>query len=435
MEMVLRRVYTDGGELIDERLTPDSIPNERGALLKWWADSDAAAASEAVAALIADEGPLPTDPALLALEDRLIQANDQLLVLNSRIRALEAIRLITPEAGVVLSQQIAAAAIAPQAIAGTLQAATDAITGTAAEAQARLDQLDEQVAVAVARLALLENSTTEAITSRAGALEAEFTRRLSDSLTLLAERAKDIKGDKGDTGRPGPGIGIGAGVPSGPEATVPVLGRLAIPGDTIVDASDELRIAYRWSGDGTWEAGPSMSGPVKVVPVSAVVSSVSSVSFDPTAKPPEISGGAESFAPLVIASNSGPVRIWDSSRWAAGDPRQTVHAALLYLEVISTTSGNRGSCLVNIVERGMGAAWDYSVYGELGSFGGDIQPDVEAVMAAVTPPAGTTLPAGLPMALHVSVGLTGAVGRYALQGWVLPSLEAAADGKQPKPGW
>jgi uncharacterized coiled-coil protein SlyX len=434
--MVDRRVWDDAGTMIiREGMVPSTVPNEKGALLAWWQEQDAREAAAAVAALIEEEGPLPTDPAVTVLQGHLEDAAGQLALLTRRIQQLEAVRIIDPEAGVALSQQIAAAAIAPAAIAGTLQEATEAINTTAAEAEQRLAQLDDQVAIAVARLRLLEDTTTEAISTRAGALEAEFTRRLSDGLGLLAERASLVTGDKGDQGPAGPGMGITSGAPSGQDATTAALGRPAIAGDLLIDGSDELRPAFRWTGEG-WERGPSMAGPTKVVPVSAVVSNNSTTTFAAGAAGAanaSSSAGAEAFIPQVVSGKAGPSRVWDSSRWAAGTPAQEVHSALIYVAVVNTKTGQHGSAMVNISGQGT-VGFDVSEFAELGELAGAAQLNVTAQMGTPTPPPGGALPAGAPNAMSIFVGVIGP-NDYALSGWVLPALKQAPGGKQPIPGW
>lgn len=416
--------------IVREGWVPVSVGAGREPTLSYWARSDAEDARQRVAELIAEEGPLGPDPADL-LEQLEAQA-DRLRLIGAQVQQLLQQRLLSPDDGVKILRDLSRAAVAPAVVAELVDQATNSIEATAAIAASRLDAIDQRVAAATEEMAALVDSTAEAIATTAGRLEAQHAEAMARGLAALAVRASDLRGPKGDPGPLSPGMGIGAGVPSGPEAAVPVLGRLAIAGDTIVDASQEDRPAYRFDGQ-TWERGPAMSQ-VLVRPVSIVGRTETSVAFAP-GKPPEVSGGAEAFAPLIVTSNSGPVRIWDSSRWAAGEPRQAAHSCLMYLEAVSTMNGARGSALVNITETGQTGAFEFTVYAELGLFAGVIEPDVEALLAAVTPPAGATLPPGLPQALQVSVGLTGAVGAYALQGWILPSLEAQADRKQPTPAW
>jgi hypothetical protein len=318
--METRRIYTDEGVLLREGRIPSTVPNTREASLQWWAESDAADAAARVQALLEEEGSLGPDPA-----DLLEQIKAQELVQQ---------RLVSPDQATLLAQQLASAQLAPAAIAGELQLATETIRGTAAEARGDLEALRELVAQSTDRLAQLEAATAEAISSTAGRLEVQHAEAMARGLATLAVRAAELRGPEGPAGPAGPGIGIVSGAPNGQEATVPAIGRPAVPGDLLIDGSDDMRPAYRFDGQ-AWERGPSMATiQVRDVKISSLDASQK---IYPTVSGSATGGGGGSGLadPLTVSiiSKGASVAVADSSRWQAGG-YDTFTSGIIHLEFI-----------------------------------------------------------------------------------------------------
>ena len=434
MATITRRVYDSQNVLIREGLVPDTVPNTRADLLAWWQEQDLLTAREAaLSALAPSDVPAGPDPALLA--DQIAETSDRLRLLQARLSSVEEQRLLDPDGATKLATDLARAQLAPATISALVDSATASLEGTATAARDDLTQLRAMVEEASVELDLLRAHTTTALAEAIAGQQAEAAQQRVRELNLLAERAKDIRGPQGDTGAPGPGMGITSGTPSGQEATTAALGRPAIAGDLLIDGSDELRPAYRFDGEG-WERGPSMAGPTKVVPTSMVVSSNTSTTFAAGAAGAanaSNSAGAEAFIPQVVTGKGGPSIVWNSSRWAGGVPAQEVHSALLYVAVVNTKTGLHGSAMVNISGQGT-IGFDVTTFAEIGEFAGAARLNVTAQMGTATPPPGGALAAGTPNAMSIFVGVTGP-DSYAVSGWVLPALKQAPGGKQPQPGW
>jgi len=331
--MITRRVYDDAGQLLREGLVPADVPNERGALLGYWQEADLAAARAEVEAQMAGE-PLDGLELLPSLQVAVEQLEGQLEAISGRLQTVEGQRILSPGDGVRLAEDLARAQLAPETIVGELEVAQAAIRGTAAEARVDLDQLRIYVVQATDELAKLKADTASALATAIAGQQSAAAQERVKALAMLAERAKDIRGPQGDPGAPGPGIGIVSGAPNGQEATIDAIGRPAIPGDLLIDGSDDMRPAYRFDGQ-TWEQGPSLATVlVRDVKISSLDASQK---IYPTVASSAVGGGGGSGLadPLTVSiiPKGASVAVADSSRWQAGG-YDTFTSGIIHLEFI-----------------------------------------------------------------------------------------------------
>jgi hypothetical protein len=436
-----RRVYTDQGELIGEFMVPKSTPNERGAILAAAQAQELAAAREAALdAMVSDPQPVGPDPAVLADDIETLASN--ITELNDRLRAVEEARILDPDSATRLAQDLARVELAPLAINEVADTAMAAIGEVSKECQGDLAELRALVVSATDELDLLQAKAQTAIAGTISELQAQAAQDRVRALELLAARAAEMKGDKGDQGRPGPGIGIVSKAPVGQDATVEAIGRPAIPGDLLILGSDEQRPAFRWDGTG-WERGPSLSGPVKVVPVSSMVSNVTSTSFNPGTINRPASAGAEQLKPSSIGLNSGGgATVWGSDRWALGSPPQDVTSVLAYIEVFGisgSVAGQRGSCMLNATRVGGGGDWTWDQFAELDlACAIDLNPNFAGGVASnPNPGAGTIANPAQAVRLSLSPQIGTGTGDILVTGWAMPVLPTASaiPGGSPEPAW
>lgn len=343
-QKIMRRVFTDSGELIREQLTDKNIPNTRQALLDHWAEldqvqgeADALAAQQQADELAAmEQAPGAGDVmALAGLHDAVSQHADLIAALDQRTAGLEA---AVPDETLRLASQIQLAAGAAVAVEAAGLLVQQQIQTVADQAQTRLSELDQRQAASVAQVADLVVGARQQIELNGSQAVADAKKAVAQLVTTTTARVADMRGPRGAVGAAGAATTVGAGVPQGPDAVMPLLGRGAVIGDIVIDGTDDSRRAYRWTGD-NWEPGPAMvSLEVRDVKISSLDASTKVTSLQTISGGGGGGGGGENLLANRIGVG-GSIAIGDTSNWAGiSDPRSGIAS----VDLLAMDGANQG---------------------------------------------------------------------------------------------
>ena len=413
-QRVMRRVYTDSGELIREGLVDKNIKNERQSLLDWWAAEDAQTAeAEALAAQSeldrissleqAPQNEAMAIPGLVAAVDQHATLIEEL---NQRTAGLES---AVPEETLRLASQIALAAGSAVAVEATARQVQEQIRTVGAEAQTRLDELDQRTAASVGQIVDLIVGSRQQLDLTSSQIVADTKRQVAALVTSTTARVEALRGPRGDKGAAGASTVIGAGVPQGPDAMMPLIGRGAVMGDCYIDGSDDARRAYRYDGK-SWDLnGPAMvSLQVRDVKISAMDASTKVTSLQVASGGGNSGlggGGGESLLSRTVPSG-GSAMLSESARWAiplaaAGLPAPDACTITLELTAADGSSSAGKKLFVTckaLYEPLAPSTSSLTIYSELGELVGQVDVDFTIQSApAVLPPGlpAVTIPPGV----------------------------------------
>jgi hypothetical protein len=323
-QLIQRRVYNDAGVLLREGLVPLSIKNERQALLGFWAAQDeadaqaAAAEAEAEAQRLAALEQEPVNGEAMAIPGLMAAVEQQGALLAELDQRTSNLIAAQPEETLRLASQIQLAAGAAQAVEATAQQAQEELMAIAEAAQGRLEALESNQAESLGRVADVVEWTRAQTELTTAQVVADAKKQIAQLVTTTTARVADMRGPKGSQGNPGSCTTVGAGVPEGADALMPLIERGAIKGDVYIDGSDDNRRAYRWTGDG-WEAGPSMAT-VMVRDVRVQALNTGNTVFAGGSGSGSGSGSSTGQDPLTTRTVAGAAtsstQIADSLRWS-----------------------------------------------------------------------------------------------------------------------
>ena len=460
-QLIKRAVYDDAGNKIREGLVPTSVANTRPALLEFWAAEDARIAEEEALAAQAEAERLAAMEQSPATESMVIPA------LQQRVKELETIATqhadllgqlesAQPDEVLRAAAQLQLAAGAAQAVEATGLQIEQRIAATAAEATSRLDALDQRQAASIAQVADVVVGARQQVELSTAQAVADAKRQVSSFLTTATARVADMKGPRGAVGAAGAATTVGAGVPQGPDAVMPLLGRGAVMGDIYIDGADDSRHAYRWDGKSSWEKGmPMTSIQIRDVKVSALDASTKVTSLQTISGGGNSGlggGGGESLLSRTVPSG-GSAMLSESARWAiplavAGLPAPD--ACTVTLELTAADGGNAGKKLFitgKVLYEGLATPpSSFTVYSELGELVGRVTVDVTIQSApAVLPPGlpAVTIPPGVvsyQLFASISSNTTGAT-QFLLAGavsWMQPNAVIPGGATTPPqivPAW
>ncbi|MEY4359799.1 MAG: hypothetical protein RLZZ631_1285 [Cyanobacteriota bacterium] len=263
-QKVMRRVYDANNNLIREGLVDKNVPNTREALLEFWAAQDeadaqaAAAEAEAEAQRLAALEQEPVNGEAMAIPALMAAVEQQGALLAELDQRTSNLVAAQPEETLRLASQIALAAGAAQAVEATAHQAQEELMAIAEAAQSRLDALSSEQAAGLSRVADVVEWSRSQVELTSAQVVADAKKQIAQLVTTTTARVADMRGPKGATGNPGSCTTVGAGVPEGADALMPLIERGAIKGDVYIDGADDNRRAYRWTGEG-WEPGPAMA--------------------------------------------------------------------------------------------------------------------------------------------------------------------------------
>ena len=390
-QRVMRRVYTDSGELIREGLVDKNIKNERQALLDWWATEDARTAeAEALAAQSeldrissleqAPQNEAMAIPGLVAAVDQHATLIEEL---NKRTTGLES---AVPEETLRLASQIALAAGSAVAVEATARQVQEQIRTVGAEAQTRLDELDQRTAASVGQIADLVVGSRQQLELSSSQILADTKRQVAALVTSTTARVEALRGPRGATGAVGASTVIGSGVPQGPDAMMPLIGRGAVMGDCYIDGSDDARRAYRFDGK-SWDLnGPAMvSLQVRDVKISSVDASTKVTSLQTISGSGGAGGGGGEHLLVNRIGLGAATAIGDTSNWAG---ISDIRSGIASVDLLALDGGNIGKTYA--VE--LPFTWDsssdqFTADGELGNLLGLYTVSLSVQRSAAVAPA------------------------------------------------
>jgi hypothetical protein len=390
-QRVMRRVYTDSGELIREGLVDKNIKNERQALLDWWATEDARTAeAEALAAQSeldrissleqAPQNEAMAIPGLVAAVDQHATLIEEL---NKRTTGLES---AVPEETLRLASQIALAAGSAVAVEATARQVQEQIRTVGAEAQTRLDELDQRTAASVGQIADLVVGSRQQLELSSSQILADTKRQVAALVTSTTARVEALRGPRGATGAVGASTVIGSGVPQGPDAMMPLIGRGAVMGDCYIDGSDDARRAYRFDGK-SWDLnGPAMvSLQVRDVKISSVDASTKVTSLQTISGSGGAGGGGGEHLLVNRIGLGAATAIGDTSNWAG---ISDIRSGIASVDLLALDGGNIGKTYA--VE--LPFTWDsssdqFTADGELGNLLGLYSVSLSVQRSAAVAPA------------------------------------------------
>jgi hypothetical protein len=390
-QKIMRRVFTDSGELIREQLTDKNIPNTRQALLDHWAEldrvqaeADALAAQQQADALAAmDQAPGAGDVmALAGLQDAVSQHADLIAALDQRTAGLEA---AVPDETLRLASQIQLAAGAAVAVEAAGLQVQQQVQTVADQAQARLSELDQRQAASVAQVADLVIGVRQQVDLIGSQAIADAKKAVAQLVTTTTARVADMKGPRGAVGAAGAATTVGAGVPQGPDAVMPLLGRGAVIGDIVIDGTDDSRRAYRWTGD-SWEPGPAMvSLEVRDVKIASMDASTKVTSLQTISGGGGGGGGGGEHLLVNRIGLGGSTAIGDTSNWAG---ISDIRSGIASVDLLALDGGNQGKTYA--VE--LPFTWDsssdqFTADGELGNLLGLYTVSLSVQRSAAVAPA------------------------------------------------
>ena len=389
-QKIMRRVFTDSGELIREQLTDKNIPNTRQALLDHWAEldqvqgeADALAAQQQADELAAmDQAPGAGDVmALAGLHDAVSQHADLIAALDQRTAGLEA---AVPDETLRLASQIQLAAGAAVAVEAAGLLVQQQIQTVADQAQTRLSELDQLQAASVAQVADLVVGARQQIELNGSQAVADAKKAVAQLVTTTTARVADMRGPRGAIGAAGAATTVGAGAPQGPDAVMPLLGRGAVIGDIVIDGTDDARRAYRWTGD-SWEPGPAMvSLEVRDVKISSLDASTKVTSLQTISGGGGGGGGGENLLANRIGVG-GSIAVADSSNWAGVSD---VYSGQIVAELTALDGSLVGMTYLVLIPFTWSTAGDQcTVYGELGGLTGLYDINVSVQRSTAVAPA------------------------------------------------
>lgn len=183
-QLIKRRVFTDGGDLLREGLVPVSIPNTRKDLMAWWAKEDQRIADEEAAAAVAAAAeatapPMPEPAELIAPLEQRVAA------LEGELSQLQGIATATPEAVLEGTMQIARAAGAAALVEAAGQTVIAQVDGVAAAADARLEMVEGQVAETAGAVGQLLVDGRERLDQVSAEMLAKTTKAISKRIAGL----------------------------------------------------------------------------------------------------------------------------------------------------------------------------------------------------------------------------------------------------------
>ena len=390
-QRVMRRVYTDSGELIREGLVDKNVANKRDALLDWWAEQDqleaqaaadeAAAEAESLAAL--EQAPTDELMALPAIAATVDEHSSQLEMVQQQLGQLQSAQ---PDEVLRLASQIQLGAGAAAALEASAQQVEQRIGEVAAAAQERLSSLDQRQAESVGQIADLVIGARQQIELASAQAVADAKRQVASLVTTTTARVEALRGPRGLTGAAGAGIAVGVGVPKGPEATFDDLKRNAIVGDKFIDGSTNEKRMWRWDGK-SWEGpGPRFSNPPEIrdVKISSLDASTKVTSLQTISGGGGGGGGGENLL-ANRASVGGSIAIGDTSNWAGiSDPRSGIAS----VDLLAMDGANQGKTYA--VE--LPFTWDpsddqFTADGELGNLLGIYTVSLNVQRSAAVAPA------------------------------------------------
>jgi hypothetical protein len=240
------------------------------------------------------------------------------------------------------------------------------ISAVADEAQQRLDSLNDAVAGGLKLLNDATDTITQATDIKISNLVADGKKAVANFINNATARVADMRGPKGSQGNPGVSTVVGAGKPTGPDVLMPLIGRGAVKGDTYIDAQDDARRAYRWTGE-KWEAGPAfVSLTVRDVKISSVDASTKVTASMVTTGAGGSGSGGEKLRSRSAPVN-GSVQLADSSNWR--NTTQDPTAGQLFLEYTAadgSLQGKKGYAALSFVcEPSSTSFTEYALIGEI----------------------------------------------------------------------
>ncbi|QVV66767.1 hypothetical protein [Synechococcus sp. LA31] len=444
-QLIKRRVFTDGGDLLREGLVPVSIPNTRKDLMAWWAKedqriADEEAAAAAAAAAEATAPPMPEPAELIAPLEQRVAA------LEGELSQLQGIATATPEAVLEGTMQIARAAGAAALVEAAGQTVIAQVDGVAAAADARLEMVEGQVAETAGAVGQLLVDGRERLDQVSAEMLAKTTKAISKRIAGLEVAASQLRGPKGDRGRVGQGLIAGAG--KRPEKRPD--GSDWAPGDSWLDTRAEgFQLEYL-------DAAGKWSKPARLVPAPRLIQATANVvDMAPRINSPQTiirpgsGGGAGSGEHLLTraANYNLPVTIADSSNWTTTTQDPT--SGNLLLEVVAVDgafAGKRGFASIAFnYSAGVSESVEYALLGDLANV---FKFDLTVGRSPASVPSGitATLPPGASrttLTLQIlpdGGGGTGGVGQFLLSGVVLWTFRSKGRAQDPatateQPAW
>jgi len=223
----------------------------------------------------------------------------------------------------------------------------------------------------------------------------------------------------------------------GPDFLFPYIGRNAIVGDIAIDASTDMRYAWRWTGQ-AWERGPAMTSlQVRDVKISSLDASTKTY---PTVSAATASGGGGTVGTPIMAATvakNSAITIGDTSRFVVGG-YDSLTSGIVLLEVIAldgTAAGHRSSLAAGFQFLAGGSdTFRFTEFSSLGDLFNGPSPLADVTfsgqLAAATVPAviGASAPAGTKPASYLFVTITSrdpATTKYLLRGDILWNMDPA----------
>jgi hypothetical protein len=370
-QLVLRRVFTDKGELIREDLAPKDIPNTRKDLMAWWEAEDKRKAAEEAAAAEAEAARLaaPPEPTaedrIFALSDRLEALQSELIVMRERLKVVDQLELASPESIAACAMAAAMAAGSAEATITAGKKAREDIQGVADAATERLDSLEGQLGEASKALGQLLADVRSDFDRNEAQRTATMLSWISKRVAGFEIQVAAMRGPRGMQGPAGSGTCYGKGEPPEKHPT----GRDWFVGEGYINYKrvDTLPLYVRLASGGWDTPVPTKQGDRLINATSNVLDMAPrSTNIITTVKSGGSGGsGGEKLLDNRISLNS-ELAVGDTSNWAGiSDPLSgTIELDIRALD--GSYAGQSSVCIASFTWEASDDKWtEYALNGSL----------------------------------------------------------------------
>ena len=343
-QLIMRRVYDSANVLIREGLVPKDLANDKQTLLDYWAQEDLAKSeAEAIAAeeelnRISSMEDKPDNDAM-AIPSMMEAIDQHASLIEALAQRTSVIESAQPEEVLRLASQVQLAANAAITVESAAIVAQEKINAVGDNAQSRLDELDSRTRESIGQIADLVVGSRQQVELASSQIIADTKKQIANLVNTTTARVEALRGPKGATGNPGISTVVGAGKPTDANTLMPLIGRGAIKGDVYIDAADDSRRAYRWTGS-VFEAGPSfVSTEIRDVKISSLDNSTKVTSLQMISGGGSSGGGGGENLLANRISVGGSITIGDTSNWAGiSDPRSGIAS----VDLLAMDGANQG---------------------------------------------------------------------------------------------
>jgi hypothetical protein len=369
--MILRRVFTDQGQLLREDLAPKDLKNERATLLAYWEAEDRKkaeaelAAAEAEAARLAAPPEPTTEDQLVELADRLAALQGELGEMRDRLKVVDQLKLASPEMVAQASLAFSMASGSAEATILAGQKAREELQGTADAAEAQLKALEGQVGETAAAVGQLLADVRADHDKREAERDAKTTKTLLNRVIKFELDIAKARGPRGVQGPAGSGTSYGKGEPPEKHPT----GRDWFVGEGYINYKkvDTLPLYVRLE-NGRWDTPvPTKQGDRLINATSNVLDMAPrSTNIITTVKTGGSGGsGGEKLLDNRISLNS-ELAVGDTSNWAGvSDPLSgTIELDIRALD--GSYAGQSSVCIASFTWEASNDTWtEYALNGSL----------------------------------------------------------------------